>query len=74
MRGQGKKGDFSPYALHIFLEGQAEEGEWGRSITDMEFHGKNAQIQENEKSNLKKKLLRKSLGGLRIYSESLGER
>lgn len=40
----------------------------------MEFHGKNAQIQENEKSNLKKKLLRKSLGGLRIYSESLGER
>lgn len=60
MRGQGRKGDFSLYALHIFLEGQAEEGEWGRSITDMEFHGKNTQIQENEKSNLKKTITKKS--------------
>lgn len=57
MRGHGKKGDFSLYALHIFLKGEAEEGGRDRSsIVDMEFHLKR-QTQENESN--RKKLFRK---------------
>ena len=74
LRNEGiwKEERFFHYALHEFLEGQAEErvqveGDYNR-------HGiafNKAQIQDNKESN--EKIILRSLGSLSIFSEREGE-